>query len=247
MKLALIDLFVVTFLACLTVATFIKRQEIVAASKAVAALQAETEQATEQCRRAEHEIQLYNRIIEKRKLVLESLSKTVDRSIASFNQTVLPMTRLKLRDDTVLAKMVPTVSRDQELRERWKIHVPDSRNCELRLSFITYDGKQHDYFEDFEEPKQKAIALDKGENLIEIFYDRIGLPNSYTITNHTNGALIQTNAKEVGGGDSTLGNLTMRSEKNFYPGAEPPKISRGPVGHHSLIEVHLVEVETANQ
>ncbi len=145
------------------------------------------------------------------------------------------------RDNIVSIRRIPTFSRSDEFRERKKIYVPDDLACELRLSFVDRNGNPGCY-EDFEEPEQRSVPLVKGENLIDVFFDGFRVPNSYTLTNRTNGVSIHTRSKNIhGGGKSFSVGQNTAGQENFSPRVGLPTVSVAYVGSNSRIVVQMVE------
>jgi hypothetical protein len=219
----------------------VKRQAISATALELAKLEAEIEQAANDCQEKDRETELLTRTINRRSMDLDHLSQTVDHIAQLFNQEILPTVELMPRDSTVSTIRVPTFARSDEYRERKKVFVPDELACELSLSFVGRDGNV-DCYEDFDEPERLSVPLVNGENLIEVFFDGFRVPNTYTVTNHTNGISIQTVSKHVhGGGKSFNVGQPTNDQENFSLRVGLPKISDAFVGLNSRIVVQMVE------
>jgi hypothetical protein len=183
---------------------------------------------------------LLTRTINRRATDIDRVSLVVDHTARSFNQAVLPMVQLTPRDSAVSTIRVRTFSRSAEFRERKKVYVPDDLTCELRLTFVGRDGNP-EFYEDFEEPEQLSVPLVNGENLIEVFFDGLRLPNTYTLTNHTNGISIQAVSRNVHRRGTSFGGGQRNNEQENFSPLWLPKVSDEFMGPNTRIVVQMVE------
>jgi hypothetical protein len=195
---ALIDLLALTLLAGLATAIFVKREATSATAAKLAALQAAIDRDADDCRGKEREIKLFKRTIERRATDLGLLVPTVNRVADLLNQAALSLVKPAPHGGTVSRQMIPTFSRLNAFRERTKIYVPDKLSCELQVKFMGSNNSVG-FFEDFEEPEQLSIPLVGGENLIDVLFDWNRVPNTFTVTNHTNAVSIRSLAKDARG------------------------------------------------
>jgi len=121
---ALIDLLVLTLLVGLITAIVAKREATSATAAKLATLQAEIDQAADDCQEKEREIKLFTRAIKRRSTDLDLLSPTLDRVTDSLNQAALSIVEPTPHEGTVSRKFIPTFSLRREFRERTTIYVP---------------------------------------------------------------------------------------------------------------------------
>jgi hypothetical protein len=198
MKSVATHLLALTLLTCLAVAVFVERQAISAATSDLAKLRAATETVPEEDREKQRQFELLTRTINRRATDFELLSRTVDRAADSLNHAALSIVGPAAPKGAVSGEIIPTFSRQGEYRERTKLHVPANRDCELQLKFMDGDGNP-EFFEDFEAPSRLSIPLASGENLIEVHFDWNGVPNTFTLTNHTSAIAVCSRARDARG------------------------------------------------
>ena len=245
-RFALIDLLALTLLVSLIAAIFAKREAMSATAVTLATLQTAIDQDADRCRRKEREIALLTRTIERRATDFGLLSVAVDRIAESLNEAALSMAGSAPSEGTVSRQNIPTFARQRELRERTRVYVPANLVCEALVEFMDKDGHPG-FYEDFEEPRQHAIPLATGENLIEVHFDWNRAPNTFTATNHTNAVSIRSRAKDArGDGQSSAGGQAFYRHSRFVPPYGMTVFDRG-VGFRKGTRIVVRVVESKQQ